>query len=94
MRSAIGKSLRGIGKVGFYIVGLLGFIISLSIVQEAAGFWGFVAAFVLAPVTFAAAPWYALVAWGNPFPLVLNYVGILFCFLLQYLGDKIAGPQY
>ena len=89
--SAIGKFLSVVGMVGYWIVGLLGFVISLAIVHQVVGFWGFVIAFAIFPVTFVAAPWYALIAWGNPFPLILNYGGLLLCGLLNYLGEKLSG---
>ncbi len=92
MRSAIGKTLRFIGKASFLIVGLVGFILAMSVINEKAGFWGFVVAFAVAPVTFAAVPWYTLVALGNPSLLVLNYGGLIFSIFLQWLGDKI-GPR-
>jgi hypothetical protein len=91
MRPLIGNCLSGVGMIGYWIAGLLGFIISLGIVHQVVGFWGVVIAFLLAPITFAVAPWYALIAWGNPFPLILNYGGLLFCALLQYIGGKISG---
>jgi hypothetical protein len=91
-RRAIGKTVRFIGNACFYLVGLLGFVGSLAIVLSVAGFWGLVFGFTLAPLTFMAAPWYALVAWGNPTMLVFNYGGIIFSFFLQWLGEKII-PQ-
>ena len=93
MRSAIGKSIRFLGKALYWICGLIGIVISLSIIETAAGFWGFVVAFMLAPVTFIAAPWYALVHSGNPFPLVFNYGGFILSLLLQWLGEKISPPD-
>jgi hypothetical protein len=92
-RRVVGKTIRFVGKGLFYIVGLIGFIGALVIVNEKAGFWGFVVAFAVAPVTFVAAPWYALVAWGNPTLLVLNYGGIALSFFLQWLGEKISPPE-
>jgi hypothetical protein len=92
MRSAIGKTIRFIGKALYWICGVIGFVISLSIIERATGFWGFLVAFMLAPVAFIAAPWYALVHLGNPFPLVFNYGGVFLSLLLQWLGEKIR-PQ-
>jgi hypothetical protein len=90
MRSAIGKTLRFLGKAGYWIVSFVGFIIAMTVVNEKTGFWGFVVAFIVAPMTFAAVPWYLLIARGNPFLLVFNYGGLLFSFFLQWLGDKIS----
>jgi hypothetical protein len=90
MRTKLGQSIRFFGTACFWLFGLVGFLISLSIVDAAAGFWGFVIAFVVAPITFAAAPWYALVAHSNPFPLAINYGGSLVSGLLIWTGTKIV----
>ena len=90
MRSAIGKTLRFLGTVGYWIVSLIGFIIAMAVVNEKGGFWGFVVAFAVAPVTFAAVPWYTLIALGNPSLLVFNYGGMFLSFFLRWLGDKIS----
>lgn len=66
--------------VGFSIwifTGICGFIIELRIVNEAAGFWGIVIAFTILPLTLAATPFYAGIAHGNWFPLVLIGGGAL-----------------
>lgn len=93
MRSKLGKSVRFLGKACFWLFGLVGFLISLSIVQTAAGFWGFVIAFAVAPIAFAAAPWYALVAHGNFSPLMINYGGSLVSVLLFWTGSAIVGDK-
>jgi preprotein translocase subunit Sss1 len=92
MRPAIGKTLRFIAKAGFWIVGFVGFILAMTVVNEKTGFVGFVVAFIVAPVTFAAVSWYLWIARGNPALLILNYGGMFFAFFLQWLGDKI-GPK-
>ncbi len=68
---------------------LVSFVVSLSVVQRAAGFWGVVVAFCLAPVTFLAAPWYALVAWDNPLPLILTYGTTSLSWLVEWIGERI-----
>jgi len=55
--------------------GLWGFFIELAIVNQAAGFWGVVIGIFILPVTLFAAPFYALVAQGTWFPLILIYGG-------------------
>ena len=64
----LGKLLSGLGVICYCVCGILTLFMSLSIVHEVTGFWGFVVAFVLLPVTLLAAPWYALIHWGTSFP--------------------------
>ena len=79
------------GGITFAILGLWGLIIELSIVNQAAGFWGVVIGFFILPITFVAAPWYALVAWGNWFPLLIVYGGGIAAAVLFGIGSLIAG---
>ena len=48
------------------------------VVGEATGmnFFAFVLAVFFFPITIFVAPWYALIAWGNPIPLAIGYGGI------------------
>lgn len=62
-RSIVSLSLNVLGFGLMIVFGLWGFAVCLGIVNKVAGFWGVVAGFTVAPVTLAAAPWYALVAW-------------------------------
>lgn len=89
MRLFLGKSLRGLGMAAYWIFGIIGSILSLAVVEAAAGFWGFVIAFVVFPVTFTAAPWYALVKWGNPWPLVFSYGGIIVAWIFVSVGTGV-----
>jgi hypothetical protein len=93
VRSMLGRTASLAGKVCFWLFGFAGFLVSLSIVEQAAGFWGFVVAFVVAPITFVAAPWYALVAWGNPFPLLITYGGTIASGFLFWAGAKITRTE-
>jgi len=65
MRNVLGSILKVLGYIIFAIFGLWSFIIDLAIVYQMAGTLGFLIAFVLFPITFTAAPWYALIAQGN-----------------------------
>ncbi|MFH1597021.1 MAG: hypothetical protein ABIG94_11765 [Pseudomonadota bacterium] len=82
----IGNVFMVLGGIIWAISGLWGLIISLKIVNYAAGFWGVIIGFFIFPVTFTAAPWYALVQWGTWFPLILNYGGLITGGLLFGLG--------
>lgn len=86
--------LGGIFKFAGWIIGvgcgLLGFFLSLGIISKVAGFWGIVAALILGPVTFVAAPLYAGFSWGDWFPFLLNYGGGIAAFILISIGTAIS----
>jgi hypothetical protein len=54
--------------IGYFIFGMHGLIISVALVNYAAGFWGVVIGFYLFPVTLVAASWYALLEFGTWYP--------------------------
>lgn len=87
----IGKILSGLGVLCYCVFGIWGFFLSLGIVHEVVGFWGFAIAFVLFPVTFAAAPWYALFHWGTWFPLAVSYGGFIVALILTGIGSSLSG---
>ena len=94
-RNITGGFFQGIGCVIFGIVGLLGVFINLWVVMEATG-WGFFAVvlgMMFFPVTWAAAPWYALIAWGNPLPLLLSWGGMLLAAIIVGIGGLISGDD-
>ncbi len=91
MRSIIGGIFKVIAVIVYVGFGLWGLIITLAIVNQAAGFWGVVIGFFIFPVTLAAAPWYALVAWGTWFPLVVVYGGGISATILFVLASVISG---
>lgn len=90
-RRILGSPFKAAGVVVWIVFGLWAFVLELAIVNAVAGFWGVVVAFVIAPVTFAAAPWYAGVAWGNWFPLLIGYGGTIGGVLLFGLGSLVSG---
>ena len=89
MRRWAGRIATILGRVSYFVFGILGFIISLAIVSQLTGFWGFVIAFALFPVTFVAAPWYALFHWGTWIPLAINYGGLILAGVLGVIGDLL-----
>ena len=93
MRSGIGTLLKGAGYFAWVVFGIWGFVLCLAIVNQAAGFWGVVAGVFILPVTFAAAPWYAGVAWGNWFPLLICYGGGIGATILVAIGSTVAGDE-
>ena len=91
MRNILSGIFKTLGCIVFAIFGLWGFIIELVIINEVAGFWGLVIGFMLLPVTFVVAPWYALVAWGNWFPLLIVYGGGISAAVLFGIGLSLSG---
>ena len=90
MRDIFGGIFKVLGHIVFVIFGLWGFIIELTILYQVAGFDGVVIGFILLPVMFLAAPWYALVAWGHWFPLLIVYGGGILAAVLFGIGSAIA----
>ena len=88
---ALGGLIKVAGWIVFAVTGIWGFLLCLGIISKAAGFWRLVAALFLGPVTFVAAPLYAGFAWGNWFPLVLNYGGGATAAVLIGIGSACSG---
>ena len=86
---AFGKVVNGVGAVVFVVTGIWGLVLSLDIITDVIGFWGMIAAIILAPITFFAVPIYAGLALGIWFPVVLNYGGCLLAILLMALGSRL-----
>src|SRR5659263_695286 len=93
MRNILAGIFKVLGVIVFAIFGLLGFIIELGILNQVIGYWGSVIAFVLFPITFTVAPWYALIARGNWSPLVIVCGGGILAAILFYIGSAIAPDE-
>ncbi len=91
IREFLGRPVQAVGCLLYVVVGLVGLIIVLDILIEVIGFWGAVLAFMFLPITLVATPWYALVAWGNPFPLILIYGGGIVAGILMWIGSAVSG---
>ncbi len=91
MRQVLAMPFKVAGIIAAIGLGLWAFIMQIGIVNDVVGFWGVVIGVAIFPVTFAAAPWYAGVAQGNWFPLILGYGGPFAGMLLYQLGSLIAG---
>jgi hypothetical protein len=87
---AIGGVLKIIGGLIFAVTGIWSFFLCIGIISKAAGFWGIVAALVLGPVTFVAAPLYAGFSQGDWFPLMLGYGGGISAALFIGIGGALA----
>ncbi len=91
MRNIVGIIFKVLGGAMFFIFGIWGFIVELAIVNHVAGFWGVVIGIMILPVTLVAAPWYALIAWGNWIPLAIVYGGGITAAVFFGVGSLIAG---
>lgn len=89
MKRTLGLFLQIAGVLSFIIFGLIGFAMSLQIINEVAGFWGFAIGFVLFPVVFGVAPFYALIVWGWWVPLFVNYGGLFVAAVLYTAGTAL-----
>jgi hypothetical protein len=87
--AAFGKVVNGVGAVLFVVTGIWGLVLSLDIITDVIGFWGMIAAIILAPITFFVVPIYAGLALGIWFPVVLNYGGCLLAILLMAVGSRL-----
>jgi len=86
---SVAQVLNFTGFALLFVFALWGFVISLGIVNKVAGFWGVVVGLTVAPVTLAAAPWYALVAWGSWYPLLICYGGTVLSGLMLWVASKV-----
>ncbi|MBE0593565.1 MAG: hypothetical protein IH616_14325 [Gemmatimonadales bacterium] len=75
MRKLVGTVFGVVGWIGWVICGFGGLGICLRILYDVGGVWGAAIGFLLGPLTFAATPWYALLAMGTWTPLLLCYAG-------------------
>lgn len=89
MKKAIQSIFLVLAWIGVVVFGIWDLRISYAIVREVAGSIIAYISFLVAPITFALAPWYALIAWGDWHPLVIIYGGgILITLLFLASGVK------
>lgn len=73
--------------IGAVVFGILDLRISFLIVEQVVGSTVAFISLLVAPITFALAPLYALIAWGDWHPLLIIYGGgILIAFLFWASG--------
>lgn len=89
VRSVTTGVFTGVFGIIWCLFGVAALVVNLAVINEALGwgFWGIVLAIVVFPLTMIAAPWYALIAWGNPIPLALTYGG----FVVLLVGGAVVG---
>ena len=86
----MGNLIKALGGIVFAVTGFWGFFICLGIISRAAGFWGALAVVILAPIAFVVGPLYAVFAWNNWFPLVINYGGGIVAAVLTGIGRRLS----
>lgn len=92
-KRAVARVFNVAGIILLLVFGFWGLVVSEGIVNKVAGFWGVVIGLTVAPVTLAAAPWYALVAWGSWSPLLICYGGTILSGLLVWAASKVDSSQ-
>jgi hypothetical protein len=88
--SGLGSAFKFIGYAVFAIGGLWGFVLDLQILNRVGGFLLVLVGFFIAPITFALAPWYAGIAWGWWFPLILSYGAGILAVTLTAIGTSLS----
>ena len=92
-RRVAGGTLGGVFGVLYCLLGIVSLVVNLMVVNDALG-WGFlgiVLALLIFPVTILAAPFYALIAWGNPVPLVLTFGGFAIVLVGGWIASMVQG---
>lgn len=74
----------------YVLGGVWGLLVCLGILSTQFGVVGGVVAFFLFPITVYIAPWYAAIAHGNWFPLLLIYGSGLGAAVLMAIGNAIG----
>ena len=87
----MGKIFKAPAFLIWLVCGLWGLSISFGIVQNALGTIVAVLSLLVAPALIALAPWYAGIALGDWFPLILVYGGTIAAYALFAIGGAIDG---
>ena len=74
--------------------GIVSLFLNMSVVTNFLGWgiWGGILAFFVFPITITIAPWYALIALGNPIPLVVTYGSPIVIILYFLFRSKSHSP--
>lgn len=90
------NGLKVIGIVSFGLLAAWSLVLCVGILSRVAGATGVGVGLAVFPLTFACAPWYALVAQGDPTLLVIEYAGMPAVFVLYGIAhlDGSAGARH
>jgi len=92
-RNDIGWLFIIAGYACWVVLGIWAMIVNLAIVALEWGFTGAVVAFFVFPVTYVVAPIWAIIKYGNWFPLILGYGSVIVGYGLFALGMLIRGER-
>lgn len=85
----IGGMLSGLGVLIYIATGLVGSVYDLAVVNAVWGFGGIVLGIIVIPITFLAAPFYALFEWGSWALILLEGGGLFLALTLTAIGDAL-----
>jgi hypothetical protein len=88
-----GALLKIISVLLYYVFGIWSLVLELIIVFHAWGYLGLWVAIIIFPATFVAAPFYALFAWHNWWPLIIGYGGYGVSYGIYLVGKRISGED-
>jgi hypothetical protein len=90
-------SLKVIGIASFGLLAAWSLVLCIGILRGVAGAAGVGVGLAVFPLTFAGAPWYALLAQGDPTLLLIEYAGLPAAFVLygiaQVPAHRAGGPD-
>ncbi len=91
MRNFVAYVFMGSGVLVMFVGGFWGLILSLRVLVEVGGFWLALAGFILFPVLFAFAPFYAGVALNDWTLLKVSYGTMAIVAVSFMIGAKVMG---
>ncbi len=71
------ETLETAATICWWGFGLWGFLLNISVIYQGEGIWGVLLGILLFPALFFLAPIYAIVVFGNWFPALVCYGGIV-----------------
>lgn len=93
IRKMMGTWLMVMGIILYIGWGLWSLYAEAVIVNEVAGFWGIVIGMTVAPITFFAAPIYAVVEWGEWLAVVSIFGGGILISIIYGIGCLLRGED-
>ncbi|WP_448576206.1 hypothetical protein [Thermomicrobium sp.] len=90
-RSLAADTPEMVGGILLFAWLVASFVLDLYAIYLTFGGFGVLLGIVLAPIVFVIAPWYAGVAHGFWWPLIVEYGGLIVFGLVFGLGEKLFG---
>jgi len=89
----IGGVLSFLSIFSYFIFGVWGFLLNISLVSETMGLLGVIVGVTFFPVVLIAMPWYAAVALGNWLLLEVTYGGFIIAGIFCWVADRISSNK-